>query len=190
MADSARAIIHFPYKSQATGKTYNSILLVRDLIDNQHRFALPGGQVDKNDKTLEDTLKREVNEELGLTVTRSRPIGSIPAARGGTHHFFVATAEGVLNLDDYAKKNGLSREIDALGFYGAGSHNRLPDTMQQGHLLALRGLYRWNTEWDQNNRKPDIQVPSYYMDRWRKIMEGVRKGEGALPRDGNGGWRV
>lgn len=191
MADSARAIIHFPYKSKATGKTYNSILLVRDLIDTRHRFALPGGQFDgRRDKNWEDTVRHEVGEELGLEVTRSRFIGSIPAARGGNHHFFVVSAEGMLNLDEYAKQHGLPREVDALGFYGAGRHNMLPESAQQGHLLALRGLYSWNSEWDQNGKRTEIEVPGYYFDRWRKIMEEIRQGEGRIPRDGNRGWRA
>lgn len=191
MADSARAIIHYPYESRGTGKKYNSILLVQDRLDRQKRFALPGGQFDgKKDKTWEDALKREVWEELGLRVTGERFVGSIPAALGGKHHLYVAEAKGNLELDYYLKQKGKDREVAALGFYGAGRHNMLPDNAQQGHLLALRGLYKWDPEWDPDKKTPEIAIPGRYFDRWRNIMEGVRRGEGVVPKDGNGGWRV
>jgi len=60
--------------------------------------AIPGGHVDK-DESLEDALRREMKEELGIEVERAILVGkgmytSINGERQGIHYFHVEKWKG------------------------------------------------------------------------------------------------
>lgn len=53
----------------------NNVCLVD--CDGKGKYVLPGGKPEPNDKSYEDTLKREVDEEADLEIKEIKPIGHI-----------------------------------------------------------------------------------------------------------------
>ncbi|MBL8816433.1 MAG: NUDIX domain-containing protein [Planctomyces sp.] len=92
------------------------LLLIRGKDPGKGMYGLPGGFVDQGE-TVEDALRREVMEEIGLTVTDYRYLASFPnqyAYSGAVlpvmDVFFVMT---VRSFDEIAVVDG---EIDAWHF--------------------------------------------------------------------------
>ncbi len=152
---AGRAIVHFPYRSKTTGKTYNSVILVLD--SGTGKYSLPGGKLDwsKGDGNTLDTALRELEEELGL-------IGDRGSARwvytfhGNvvTHDVYVVKASGTLYVDP--------AEVSGIGFFNAGRHNQIPDRLLERHVKELVSYFR-------NYRVPiytspvsKIKIPGYY----------------------------
>ncbi len=149
---TGRAIIHFPYKSKSTKRTYNSIILGLQRINKE--YFLPGGQFDsKKDKSTLDTVVREVDEEFGLKALKSTARKAF-TFHGNVcvHDIYVLEAKGTLKLD--------TDELLGVGFFNAGRHNQIPKEYLSRHVQALTSYYSFPALW--NKRRTSIKIPGYY----------------------------
>lgn len=154
MADkikTGRAIIHFPYLSQSTGKTYNSILLS---LEKKGKYSLPGGQFDRRkDSNTLDTTAREIAEELGLDIDKTTA-KKVFTYKGNicVHDIYSVEASGSLDID--------TSELRGVGFFNAGNHNQIPDLKLESHVKALVTEYFGTRHYKKTSS--GIHIPGYY----------------------------
>ncbi len=92
----------------------NKVVLIHvfgdDIFGHRDYYELPGGGVENNE-TLIDAIKREIKEELGVTIKDITPIGRVVdyynlIRRKNNNHYFLAKVDKVLNekhLEEYEK---------------------------------------------------------------------------------------
>ncbi|MBD3203675.1 hypothetical protein GF327_05230 [Candidatus Woesearchaeota archaeon] len=151
---TGRAIVHFFYRSETTGKTYNSIILGLERVNG--KYSLPGGQFDpRKDTDTLDTALRELEEEFGLSASRSSA-QKVCTFNGHVccHDIYVVDATGTLILDP--------NELKGIGFYNAGRHNQIPTSLLERHVQALNDRY-YGTRHQKKNAS-DIAIPGYYFE--------------------------
>ena len=149
---TGRAIVHFPYRSQTTGKTYNSIILGLERVNG--KYSLPGGQFDpQEDSDTLDTALRELEEEFGLQASRSNA-EKVYTFNGHVcdHDVYVVEASGRLTLD--------TDELQGIGFYNAGRHNQIPTAKLERHVQALTSEY-FGSRYERKIPS-GIVIPGYY----------------------------
>ncbi len=150
---TGRAIVHFPYRSQSTGKTYNSIILALERASG--KYGLPGGQFDpsKNDSDTKDTALRELHEELGLKASESSA-QKVYTFEGNDciHDIYVVEATGTLNVN--------TKELKGIGFFNAGRHNQIPSEYLERHVQALISEY-YGSRYERKTPS-GIVIPGYY----------------------------
>jgi 8-oxo-dGTP pyrophosphatase MutT (NUDIX family) len=160
---TSRAIIHFPYQSKTTGKTYNSVLL--GLENASGKYSLPGGQFDPNrDRNTEDTVRREVKEELGLDISSAKKIFSY-AGHVCEHDVYLVQARGTLKVDP--------QEIRSIGFLNAGRHNQIPGKKLESHVKAMFNEYFGTSH--QTRRSSPVSIPGHYFTGWVNQRKKFKK---------------
>lgn len=185
---AVRALIYYPYTSHQTGKTYNSVLLVRNPY-NHDKLGLPGGQVKEEEKESdEQALRREIMEELGLEIASLKFIMQVNGSVSD-HQIYKVEASSS-HKDDNDKEKGYlvvnndgKREINGIGFYNAGRHNQLRDARDtgviEGHFgqLLERGFRQQiPREWNSGDPLP-FKIHSRDMQGWYGYAEGARTNE-------------
>lgn len=149
---TGRAIVHFPYRSRTTRKTYQSILLGLERATD--KYSLPGGKFNPSrDNDTLDTAIRELKEEFGLQALR------LSAERVFTFHgdicdhdIYVVEAAGRLRLD--------TNELQGIGFFNAGKHNQIPQQRLERHVQALVSEY-FGSRYERATPS-GIIIPRYY----------------------------
>ena len=148
---TGRVIVHFPYRSKTTGKTYNSVLLG---LENNGRYSLPGGRFDsRTDKTTLDTALRELEEELGLKGLKSTA-QKVYTFNGRvlSHDIYVVEATGKLKVD--------TNELQGIGFFNAGRRNQIPSKKLERHVQALTSKYFGTQHYKKT--PSGIAIPGHY----------------------------
>ncbi len=148
---TGRAIVHYPYESRTSGKTYNSIILC--LEKTSGRYSLPGGKFKpKSDSDTFDTAAREVEEELGLRVSRLFFQKAFEFTGNECRHdIYVVEAEGTLDIDKH--------ELKGIGFFNAGRHNQIPSNLLEAHVKALVSEY---SRMGYKKTNSGIVIPGHY----------------------------
>lgn len=111
-------------------------LLLRAKKPGDRFFEIPGGKVDKSDKTLVGALLRELEEEVGLKRIRIiSPVAHVlvePREPGSTEAVLKVLLRG--KLGDKSRLPATTRESEDIGFY----------PLDAGHLAQMRpGVLRW-----------------------------------------------
>ena len=91
---SAVLLLIFPYKNESS-----IVFIKRNNDAKYHRgqIAFPGGTYEETDKTLINTVLREVNEEIGVEKNLITIIGKLTPLYIPVSNFFVQPFVGVLN---------------------------------------------------------------------------------------------
>jgi len=92
----------------------------RGLRNHSHQYALPGGRIDPGE-TRQDTVLREVNEEIGILTDKSQIIGT---------------------LDDYETRSGFSITPIVLWIEDLSDLSAEPDEVDEIFLIDLEELFR------------------------------------------------
>ena len=83
----------FPKGTRVSGIIFSSqkdqVALMERHREGRHYFAFPGGGVEDLDKTVVDTLKREMKEELGIEIQGERRMYEIHIGGHSKQIFFI-----------------------------------------------------------------------------------------------------
>jgi 8-oxo-dGTP pyrophosphatase MutT (NUDIX family) len=152
---TGRAMVHFPYRSRTTGKTYNSVLLSFERASG--KYSLPGGKFHrKKDETTLDTALRELEEETGLKGDRAS--AKLVRTYNGhvcNHDIYLIEARGTLNVD--------RKELMGVGFYNAGNHNQIPSSRLEKHVNGVSMPKKVP-----KGKKNKVNIPGSYFVKTRR----------------------
>ena len=161
---AVRGIIHVPYHSKTKNKTYNSVLLVKE--KSNGKFSLPGGKIEKWE-TAQEALKRELYEELGIDkkyIHVAKNPAYIYQGRVVRHEIFQVFVSG-WSVD---LEKAPTKEIQTIGFFNAGSHNRISDDTMEKHVQMLVPNY-YQTQKDTTAQLSDaLSIPGKYYKQFKK----------------------
>ena len=154
MRNTARAVLTYPLFERGTA--YTSVMLVRDArcvqSGKKEIYALPGGGIEEGE-SAEEAVRREVREELGLTLKNAVKWKSV-----GRHTlFFPCEAQGVLDQHSLG-----TNEIQGLAFVHRGNYKKIIPYMQQNTSLFIEELLQSvNPRWEKGVQ-PTFKVRGYF----------------------------
>jgi ADP-ribose pyrophosphatase YjhB (NUDIX family) len=127
------------------------------------RYALPGGGMEDIDASPEDTIVREIQEELRLEVEKVQYAFTLPGEKR-THEMYLVKAVGkvVPNLD----------EISGIGFLNEENIFPIRTTFFQGHLVWLHKNYFTSDQAGLNRQAAsqkfmsDLTIQNMDIERW------------------------
>lgn len=106
------------------------------VLEVDNKWSLPGGRMNVGESIPQESLKREIKEELGVDIEVGAPIGcSVFTSKSGVNHFVVA----------FSSKITLGQEIildpkEIIKIEWLDIHDVLNRTMHEGSRLIIERL--------------------------------------------------